>query len=187
MTNTWVKRLLAGSTLLGASVVGVVAHNEGFSNTTYYDSAGIATICYGETKNVKPGEYRTKSQCDAQLSESLRTHAKVFDNVPASTPDVVALGLLDFAYNVGVSGANQSSTKKAIMRGDFKEAGIRILDWKYITITKNGKKVKYDCSQWVNGKPNKVCYGIWERRLWQSKAVSNQFKDPGEALRALTK
>ena len=175
---TWTKRLLAAGTILGASVFGVVKYNEGYSETTYYDGAGVATICYGETKNVKPGELRTKAQCDAQLIESVRNHSKAFDGIPASTPDVVALGVLDMAYNVGVSGFNNSKVKRYIVAGDYKAAGKAVLEWKYIT--RNGSK--YDCSQYVNGKPNRVCYGLWKRRLWQSKAIGNEFKTPQEAL-----
>ena len=179
--NTWIKRLTIGGGLLAASVVGVVKHNEGYSERTYYDGAGVATICYGETKGVKIGETRTKTQCDRQLQESISSHAKVFDGIPSSTPDVVALGVLDMAYNIGVTGFNNSKVKKAIINGDYKMAGQYVLEWKYIT--RNG--VKYDCSQFVNGKPNKVCYGLWKRRLWQSQAIGNGFKSPQEALRAL--
>lgn len=179
--NTWIKRLTIGGGLLAASVVGVVKHNEGYSERTYYDGAGVATICYGETKGVKLGEVRSKSQCDKQLQESLAAHAKVFDGIPSSTPDVVALGVLDMAYNIGVTGFNNSKIKKAIIKGDYRMAGKYVLEWKYIT--RNG--VKYDCSQIVNGKPNKVCYGLWKRRLWQSKAIGNGFKTPQEALNAL--
>ena len=171
---SWTKKLLAAGTVLGASVFGVVKHNEGYSERTYYDGAGVATICYGETKGVKPGEVRTRAQCDAQLVKSVSAHAEVFDGIPASTPDVVALGVLDMAYNIGVTGFNNSKVKKAIIKGDYRMAGQYVLEWKYIT--RNGKK--YDCST----PGNKVCYGLWKRRLWQSKAISNQFKSPQEAL-----
>ena len=183
--NTWIKRLTVGGGLLAASVVGVVKHNEGYSERTYYDGAGVATICYGETKGVKLGEVRSKSQCDKQLQESLAAHAKVFDGIPSSTPDVVALGVLDMAYNIGVVGFNNSKIKKAIIKSDYRMAGKYVLEWKYITVTRNGKKYKYDCSQLVNGSPNKVCYGLWKRRLWQSQAIGNGFKTPQEALNAL--
>lgn len=177
MKTTWISRITAAGTLLGASVVGVVTVNEGYSEPAYYDSAGAATICYGETKDVKMGMVKTRSQCDKQLQESLSAHAKVFDNIPLSTPDVVALGTIDMAYNVGVAGFNSSSVKKAIIKGNYAQAGQNVLKWKYITV--NGKK--YDCSI----KNNKVCYGLWKRRLWQSKAIGNQFKTPQEALYAL--
>ena len=176
-TRQWVNRLLAGGSLLGASVIGVVAYNEGYSPTAYYDSAKVLTICYGETKGVKPGEIRTKSQCDKQLQDSIAQHAKVFEGIPSSTPDAVALGVIDMSYNIGVSGFNSSQIKKAIIKGDYAKAGKHVLDWKYITI--DGRK--YNCST----PGNKVCYGLWKRRLWQSKAIGNQYKSPQEALSAL--
>ena len=192
--NTWIKRLTIGGGLLAASVVGVVKHNEGFSKDQYYDGAGVATICYGETKGVKLGEVRTKSQCDKQLQESLAAHAKVFDGIPSSTPDVVALGLLDLAYNAGTF---VPSVKNAIIKGDYKAAGAAVLAYKYISKkqkaspgvgwkwSSSSNKWIFDCSQYINGKPNKVCYGVWKRRLWQSKAIGNQFKSPQEAVNAL--
>ena len=173
-STEWIKRLTLAGSVLALSVVGVVKQNEGHSNHTYYDSAGIATICYGETKGVKPGMVKTKSECDAQLQSSIKDHARVFEGVPASTPDVVALGTLDMAYNVGVYGFNSSSVKKAIIAGDFNSASKAVLQWRYITV----KGKKYDCSI----KNNKVCYGLWKRRVWQSKAIGNQFKTPQEAL-----
>lgn len=179
--NQWTKRLLASATILGASTVTVVKLNEGYSTKAYYDSAKILTICYGETKGVKPGMVKTDSQCDAQLQQSLVEHGKIFDNVPQSVPEVVALGMLDMAYNVGVSGFNSSTAKKYILKGDYKKAGESVLMWRYITV----KGKKYDCSTLVNGKPNKVCWGLWERRKWEAKAIGNQFKTPQEALREL--
>lgn len=181
--NQWTKRLLASGTVLAAATVGVVKTNEGYSEPAYKDGAGVATICYGETKGVKMGMVKTKSQCDAQLQESLVTHGQVFNDVPASVPDVVALGMLDMAYNVGVYGFNASTTKSWVLKGDYKKAGEAVLAWRYIT--RNGKK--YDCSQYVNGKPNKVCWGLWERRQWEAKAIGNQFKTPQEALSELNR
>lgn len=175
--TTWIKRLTLGGGALALSVVGVVKHNEGYSPNAYYDGAHVATICYGETKGVKIGMTRTKSECDAQLQKSLEEHAVVFEGIPQSTTDVVALGTIDMAYNVGVYGFNSSRVKRFIIAGDYKKAGEAVLAWRYIT--RNGKK--YDCS--VKG--NKVCYGLWKRRVWQSKAIGNQFKTPQEALEAL--
>lgn len=174
--NPWIKRI-TGASILALATAGVVKLNEGYSESSYYDSAGVLTICHGETKGVKVGEVRTKAQCDTQLQESLSEHAKVFDGIPASPPDVVALGVIDMAYNVGVYGFNTSKVKKAIIRGDYTQASKEVLSWKYIT--RNGKK--YDCS--IPG--NKVCYGLWKRRVWQSQAIGNQFKNPQEALEAL--
>lgn len=163
--------------------MGIVKVNEGFSPSSYQDSAGVWTICYGETKGVKAGQVKTKLQCDAQLQESLKQHGSVLNDVPEDIPAVVALGALDMAYNIGVSGFNNSTAKKWIILRDYKRAGEAVLSWRYIT--RNGKK--YDCSQLVNGKPNKVCWGLWQRRQWEAKAIGNQFKTPQEAVEALEK
>lgn len=178
----WIKRLLgmgAGGLLLAAT--SVVTYNEGYKEVAYRDSANVWTICYGETQGVTPGMIRTKTQCDVQLVKSLELHGKVLDDVPQDVPPAVALGSLDMAYNIGVSGFNNSTVKKWILLRDYKRAGEAVLSWRYIT--RNGKK--YDCSQLVNGKPNKVCWGLWQRRLWQSKAIGNQYKSPEEAVKAL--
>lgn len=182
-TSNWVKRLTqAGAGGLLVIATSVVTYNEGYKEVAYRDTANVLTICYGETKNVKPGEKRTKSQCDAQLLESLKQHGKVLDDVPEDIPPAVALGSLDMAYNIGVYGFNNSTVKKQLILRDYKRAGEAVLAWRYIT--RNGKK--YDCSQRIKGQPNKVCWGLWERRQWEAKAIGNEFKTPQEALDALS-
>lgn len=170
---------LAGASLLGGGITAVIQNNEGYSSTAYRDSAGVPTVCYGETKGVQMGQKRSLSDCQKQLIESAGEHAKALVGLPESLPDVVLLGSLDMAYNVGVSGFSNSTAKRKLRQGDYRAAGQAVLQWKYITL--NGKK--YDCS--VKG--NKVCYGLWKRRLWQSKAIGNEFKSVQEAVAALPK
>ena len=170
---------LAGASLLGGGITAVIQNNEGYSSTTYRDSAGVPTICYGETKGVQMGQKRSLSDCQKQLIESAGEHAQALVGLPESIPDVVLLGSLDMAYNVGVSGFSNSTVKRKLKQGDYRAAGQSVLQWKYITV--NGKK--YDCS--IKG--NKVCYGLWKRRLWQSKAIGNEFKSVREAVAALPK
>lgn len=170
---------LAGASLLGGSITAVIQNNEDFSSIAYLDSAGVPTICYGETKGVQMGQKRSLSDCQKQLIESAGEHAKALVGLPESLPDVVLLGSLDMAYNVGVSGFSNSAVKRRLKQGDYAAAGQAVLQWKYITL----KGKKYDCS--VKG--NKVCYGLWKRRLWQSKAVGNEFKSVQAAVAALPK
>lgn len=170
---------LAGASLLGGGITAVIQNNEGYSSTAYRDSAGVPTICYGETKGVQMGQKRSLSDCQKQLIQSAGEHSKALVGLPESLPDVVLLGSLDMAYNVGVSGFSNSMVKRELKRGDYRAAGQAVLQWKYITI--NGKK--YDCS--IKG--NKICYGLWKRRLWQSKAIGNEFKSVQAAVAALPK
>lgn len=181
--STRVKAALVGATLLGGSIIAVIQHNEGLSLTAYKDSAGIPTICYGETKGVQMGQKATLTQCQEQLIESAGEHAKALDGLPMSITDVQLLGALDMAYTTGISGFKNSTTKRKLMQGDTAGAAKAVLSWRYIT--RNG--VKYDCSKLVKGKPNKVCWGLWERRQWEAKAIGNEFNSMQAAVAAMPK
>lgn len=175
---------IAGATMLGGGITSVVEHNEGYSEVAYRDSAGVWTVCYGETKGVKRGMRLTRGACDAQLRDSIAEHTEALTGLPEDLPDVVVLGSIDMAYNVGIYGFKGSAQKKYLMNKEYKKAGQAVLAWRYITLP-NG--TKYDCSKRIKGKPNKVCWGLWERRQWQSKAIGNEFKSVQEAVAALPK
>lgn len=179
MISNKVKAALAGTSLLGASITMVIQHNEGLSLKAYKDSAGVPTICYGETKGVKMGDTATLTQCKQQLIQSAGEHAKALDGLPMSLTDVQLLGALDMTYNIGVSGFKNSTTKRKLMQGDTKGAAQAVLSWRYITV----KGKKYDCST----KGNKVCWGLWERRQWEAKAIGNEYKSVQAAVAAMPK
>lgn len=187
---------LTGATMLGGAITGVIQHNEGLSLTTYKDSAGIPTICYGETKGVKMGQRATLSDCQKQLIQSAGGHAKALDGLPMQLSDVALLGALDFTYNVGVAGFNGSSVKRHLKSLDYASAAKAVLDWRYISkyqknspgvgwVHKGGTRWTFDCSQYINGQRNKVCWGLWGRRQWQSKAIGNQYKNVNAAMAEL--
>lgn len=187
---------LTGATMLGGAITGVIQHNEGLSLTAYKDSAGIPTICYGETKGVKMGQRATLSDCQKQLIQSAGEHAKALDGLPMQLSDVTLLGALDFTYNVGVVGFNGSSVKRHLKSLDYASAAKAVLDWRYISkyqknspgvgwVHKGGTRWTFDCSQYINGQRNKVCWGLWGRRQWQSKAIGNQYKNVNAAMAEL--
>ena len=186
-------RILGG---LFAVSAGVVVVNEGTSYDAYRDSAGIWTICHGETQGVKPGQHATPAQCDAQLKKSLYRHSEALVGLPEGVEDVALVGALDMAYNIGVAGFKGSEVKRQLMLLNYSAASEAVLKWKYIhknAVTrpstgwvKVGKnRWQYDCSRTVAGKPNKVCWGLWTRRQWQAAAIGLQFKTPESALEAL--
>jgi GH24 family phage-related lysozyme (muramidase) len=194
--RTKVIAALTGATMLGGAITGVVQHNEGLSLTAYKDSAGIPTICYGETKGVKMGQRATLSDCQKQLIQSAGEHAKALDGLPMQLSDVSLLGALDFTYNVGVAGFSGSKVKADLKRLDYVAAAKSVLDWRYISkyqqkspgvgwVYKGSNRWTFDCSQYINGQRNRVCWGLWERRQWQSKAIGNQYKNVNAAVAAL--
>ena len=196
--RTKVIAALTGATMLGGAITGVIQHNEGLSLTAYKDSAGIPTICYGETKGVKMGQRASLSDCQKQLIQSAGEHAKALDGLPMQLSDVALLGALDFTYNVGVAGFSGSKVKADLKRLDYAAAAKSVLAWRYISkyqqkspgtgwVYKGSNRWTFDCSQYINGQRNKVCWGLWERRQWQSKAIGNQYKNVNAAVSALTK
>lgn len=196
--RTKVIAALTGASMLGGAITGVVQHNEGLSLTAYKDSAGVPTICYGETKGVKMGRRATLSDCQGQLIESAGAHAKALDGLPMQLSDVALVGSVDFIYNVGVAGFNGSAVKRHLKRLNYAAAGKAVLDWRYISkyqqkspgigwVYRGSNRWTFDCSQYINGQRNKVCWGLWERRQWQSKAIGNQYKNVNAAVTALTK
>lgn len=145
-------KLMGGTLLVVLSVVGV---NEGLSLTSYQDTGGIWTDCYGRTKGVKPDTTTTQAECDEALTEDVLRHAAPLERMPHKLPDGVIIAWADFCYNVGVSACQNSTGYKALLRGDTKRACKELLRWKYTTVD----GVKRDCSRSDSG-----CTGIWKRR-----------------------
>lgn len=179
-----------------AAVVGV---HEGRSLIAYLDPVGVWTICDGETQGVKPGETRTEAQCDATLRKGIARHAEALAGLPEGLPDAVLVGAVDLTYNIGTGGFRSSRVYKALAVQDYKTAGAAVLAWRFVSQTKapapalgwtynsKTKRWQFDCSQSFNGKRNTVCWGLWERRQWQAKAIGNQFKSAQDAVLALPK
>jgi GH24 family phage-related lysozyme (muramidase) len=64
---------------------------------------------------------------------------------------------VDFVGQYGISNWRVSSMRRHLLSGEYTQACHALLNWKKV----NG----YDCSTLVNGKPNKVCWGVWERQM----------------------
>lgn len=158
---------------------------------SYIDPVGIKTVCYGyvplPTDHIKASY--TKQDCDKLLDKTVQEYTVIIKGLP---PLVLSayLGILDFGYNAGIYAANNSNVKRCLMRKDYDCASKAILTWKYVSKPKitnsdkakgkwvwNGKRFTYDCSQLVNGKPNKICYGIWKRRLYESELLRGNMDD----------
>lgn len=201
LTN--IQQRLTGAGFLASALIAALIHivglNEGRSLEAYQDSAGVWTICDGETLGVKPGQKATESDCDAMVLKGIARHAEAIQGLPEGLPDVVLLGSMDTAYNIGVYGFRNSGMYRALLNKDYQAAGAAVLKWKYISqkaAPRPGKGWEYDpkkklwrfdCSQSIDGEPNKVCYGLWKRRLWQAQALANRFSTPEAAVAALPK
>lgn len=71
--------------------------------------------------------------------------------------------LVDHSYQYGPTATCNSRVVSLTNEGRYGAACEAYLDWKLITPDRSKPKQKFDCSTLVNGKPNKVCWGVWER------------------------
>jgi lysozyme len=121
--------------LLGAAccavLVPTVQRWEGKENAPYRDIVGVWTVCYGDTKNVKPGDRQSDAQCLGRLERQLLAHAKpVLACVPQlkGKPNAAAASV-SLAYNVGVTAFCRSTVAKRLRAGDMANACNAFLMW----------------------------------------------------------
>lgn len=78
---------------------------------------------------------------------------------------------VDFVGQYGIGNWRSSSMRRHLLAGEYTQACHSLLNWRKV----NG----YDCSTLVNGKPNKVCWGSWERQLDRhAKCLAEQEPNP---------
>ena len=140
--NQKIAKHLSGIGLSAALVLagaGTVSYYEGVSNKAYLDPVGIWTICYGETKGVVKGDYKTDEECLDSLAEELTEHHKkmvMYIKTPISEKEEAAY--LSFTYNVGVGAFSKSTLLKKLNSGDRVGACNQLLRWDKA----GGKKLK---------------------------------------------
>lgn len=131
--NEKIAKKLAALGLSSALILagaGTIAHFEGKSNKSYIDPVGIWTICYGETKGVRKGDYKTDDECLESLSEELSEHHKgmmKYIKVPLSVKEEAAY--LSFTYNLGVGAFSRSTMLKMLNNNDRVGACNQLLRW----------------------------------------------------------
>lgn len=131
MANT--RQVVAGSAAGLAAVLALatplVAQWEGRRLDPYTDIAGIRTVCYGETFNVKERRY-SDQECRDLLNASLAKHTTgVLACLPANAPVQTKAAFASFGYNVGVSAACGSSAVRKLRAGDIRGACDGLLAW----------------------------------------------------------
>lgn len=107
---------------------------EGLRLKAYKDIVGVWTVCYGETKGVKPGDAYTAPECADMLKVEIADYRERLR--PAFSAETIAKRLpatretayVSLAYNVGVHGASRSTAVKKLNRGNVK-GGCNALSW----------------------------------------------------------
>lgn len=120
---------------LRMSALGLVllAGAEGLRTNAYFDTVGVPTIGYGETKNVKIGDKTTPDKALVRLLKSADTEHG--DGIRRCIGDEVTMFQkefdwhLHFGYNIGVSGYCRSETLKQLKAGNHEGACRAMAGW----------------------------------------------------------
>jgi lysozyme len=132
---------VAAVTALGYTGALLIKQSEGLSYTSYQDSAGIWTICYGHTgPEVGPRQRATQAQCDALFDKDVRKHAAgVLSCTKRPLNQNQFDAVVSLAFNIGVRNYCNSTLSRKINAGDWAGAANEFPKWNKVTI--DGRKV----------------------------------------------
>lgn len=123
---------LKRNSALAAAVVALVGGFEGLRNYAYRDPVGIPTICFGETRGVRMGDYKSTAECKAMLGDRLvefETGMVKCLKAPDKVPDPAYAAFLSFSYNVGTAAFCRSTLVRKVNAGDLRGGCDELLKW----------------------------------------------------------
>lgn len=118
---------------ISSAGLNLIKEFEGLCTTAYVCPAGVLTIGYGHTKDVKPNDVITKDGAEELLKKDL----KEFEEAVTAMLDIreVAVNqcqfdaLVCFAFNVGTKALDTSTLLKKLTIGDVEGASDEFLRW----------------------------------------------------------
>lgn len=161
------RRSVATIALSAAGLISIALW-EGYTEKAVIPTKGdVPTVGFGSTTHadgspVKMGDTMTP----VQALERKRLDLTRFEGaikrcvyVPLHQHEYDAY--VDLSYNIGERAFCRSTLVRYLNQGDYAGACKQVLRWKYY----KGR----DCS-----KPNRICYGLWKRRLKTYKTCTGQ-------------
>ncbi len=122
---------------IGKKGLDLIKSFEGFEPKAYICPAGVLTIGYGTTSNVKKNQIVTESQATDLLMKDCTKFEKVVNasvKVPLTQNQFDAL--VSFVYNVGPGNFQASTLLKVLNAGGYDQVAAQMLRW-----NKGGGKV----------------------------------------------
>lgn len=108
----------------------IIKDFEGCKLTSYLCPAGVWTIGYGHTTNVKPGMTITSADAERLLRQDLiRFENAVTQLVKVSVTPNQFSALVSFAYNVGVGALKNSTLLRKLNGKNYRGAADEFLRW----------------------------------------------------------
>lgn len=110
--------------------IDLIKKYEGFSARPYKCPAGVLTIGYGRTINVKPYDITTEEAETIWLDKYVKTIAdQILAIVKVKLSNNQICALIDFVYNLGIGNFKSSTLLRKINQGDFSAAANEFLKW----------------------------------------------------------
>lgn len=190
--NALTKKLLSWGVASAVAVAAgyLVAPLEGKSNKAYLDMVGVPTLCYGQTKGVKLGDYKTDEECEKDLAEDLvKYNSAMKKNLKVPLKDYEEVAYTSFIWNIGETKWNSSTLLKKLNSGDYSGACKEILRWNKATFSPSDaekqRKAGETCTAKSDGKFSCTVKGLTNRRITEYNVCTNQNSEVSDALEAL--
>jgi lysozyme len=123
---------------------------EGLSLEAYEDCAGVPTIGYGHTKDVKMGDRISKYWAKELLKDDVREVEQQVQALNVAQTQGQFDALVSFTFNLGIGRLKSSTLLKVIREGGSKNA------------------IKKEFKRWVYA-GGKRLRGLERRREWEAK------------------
>lgn len=98
-----IRALVAAGAGAAALAAAFIAPHEGLSLQAYRDSVGVWTICRGSTTGVRPGDRKTREQCEELFASEVGQFLEEVDR--AMRPEIPApsmAAITSLCFNVGL-------------------------------------------------------------------------------------
>jgi lysozyme len=95
---------------------------EGLRQWAYRDPVGIPTICFGSTRDVKMGDFKTVEECKALLTKEMYAFISAVDACRPGLPTPVLAAFSSAAYNIGervACDSKYSTAARLLAEGDY--------------------------------------------------------------------
>ncbi len=115
---------------LSQTGINLIKRWEGLRTNAYLCPAGVWTIGYGHTKNVRQGMMISHQKAEELLLEDLLIYEEAIERlvqVPLNQNEFDAL--VSFTFNVGIGAFSKSSLLQILNTGDYQDAARQFSRW----------------------------------------------------------
>lgn len=128
-TSTTRSQRVTAATLAAAAIA---APFEGLRQWAYRDPVGVPTVCFGSTRGVKVGDFKTKAECDALLTAEMTQAVSTVERCVPGLPVNMLAAWGSAVYNIGpvlVCDPQRSTAARLLAAGRLREACDQLPRW----------------------------------------------------------